>query len=86
MIVDEIYTSSAQDIQDKRDGFVGALTELLISTTPRLKDVGGLEEVLLQVMIDEFKVVVDNEASRAPASFALMTVGSSDKLGQSHSK
>lgn len=45
---------------DKRDWFAGAVSELLVASPPALQDMGDLEEVLLQVMNDEFEVVVDD--------------------------
>ncbi len=45
---------------DKRDWLAGAISELLTSTPAQIHDVGDLEEVLLQVMLDEFEIVVDD--------------------------
>ena len=45
---------------DKRDWLAGAVSELLASSPPQIQDVGDLEEVLLQVMLDEFEIVVDD--------------------------
>ncbi|KAL9623611.1 MAG: hypothetical protein Q9160_002067 [Pyrenula sp. 1 TL-2023] len=45
---------------DKRDWFAGAISELLSPPTPALRDVEDLEDVLAQVMSDEFEVVVED--------------------------
>lgn len=45
---------------DKRDWFAGAVSELL--TSGQVTDVDDLEEVLIQVMLDEFEVVVDDDS------------------------
>jgi pre-rRNA-processing protein TSR2 len=50
---------------DKRDWFAGAVSELL--TNGEIADVEDLEEVLVQVMLDEFEVVVDDDS---PAEIA----------------
>jgi pre-rRNA-processing protein TSR2 len=50
---------------DKRDWFAGAVSELL--TNGEVADVEDLEEVLIQVMLDEFEVVVDDDS---PAEIA----------------
>lgn len=60
LAIQNAWGGSAQVSQDKRDWFAGAVSELLTSTPPQLEDVGDLEEVLLQVMVDEFEVVVDD--------------------------
>jgi pre-rRNA-processing protein TSR2 len=52
-----------QDSSDKRDWLAGEVSSLIISSPPQLHDVGDLEEVLLQVMIDEFEVVVDDDSA-----------------------
>lgn len=44
---------------DKRDWFCGAISDLL--STNQIADADDLEEVLVQVMLDEFEVVVDDE-------------------------
>ncbi|KIW77380.1 hypothetical protein Z517_09826 [Fonsecaea pedrosoi CBS 271.37] len=54
--------------KDKRDWFAGAVSELLTSTPPQLADVGDLEEVLIQVMLDEFEVVVDDGSAEETAA------------------
>lgn len=45
---------------DKRDWFAGAISELFSSGD--VIDAGDLEEVLIQVMLDEFEVVVDDDS------------------------
>ena len=61
------WGGSAQLSNDKRDWLAGAVSELLTSSTPQLADVGDLEEVLLQVMIDEFEIVVDDDSAEEVA-------------------
>ncbi|ETI19602.1 hypothetical protein G647_09436 [Cladophialophora carrionii CBS 160.54] len=61
------WGGSAQVSKDKRDWLAGAVSELLTSTPPQLADVGDLEEVLLQVMTDEFEVVVDDDSAEEVA-------------------
>ncbi|OCT54191.1 Pre-rRNA-processing protein TSR2 [Cladophialophora carrionii] len=61
------WGGSAQVSMDKRDWLAGAVSELLTSTPPQLADVGDLEEVLLQVMTDEFEVVVDDDSAEEVA-------------------
>ncbi len=50
---------------DKRDWFAGAVSELIANG--QVLDVEDLEEVLIQVMLDEFEVVVDDDS---PAELA----------------
>jgi pre-rRNA-processing protein TSR2 len=45
---------------DKRDWFAGAISDLL--TNGEVIDAEDLEEVLVQVMLDEFEVVVDDDS------------------------
>lgn len=54
------WGGSPQASADKRDWMAGAVSELLTSAPPQLSDVDDLEEVLIQVMLDEFEVVVDD--------------------------
>ncbi|KIW63273.1 hypothetical protein PV04_10134 [Phialophora macrospora] len=61
------WGGSAQVSKDKRDWLAGAVSELLASDPPQLADVGDLEEVLLQVMSDEFEVVVDDDSAEEVA-------------------
>jgi pre-rRNA-processing protein TSR2 len=61
------WGGSAQVSKDKRDWLAGAVSELLTSTPPQLADVSDLEEVLLQVMSDEFEVVVDDDSAEEVA-------------------
>ena len=49
-----------QIAQDKRDWFSGAISELF--TSNQIKDADDLEEVLLQVMDDEFDVRVEDDS------------------------
>lgn len=51
-------TSSPQISEDKRDWLAGAVSDLL--NQKQLRDVEDLEDVLEQVMSDEFEVVVDD--------------------------
>lgn len=51
-------TSSPQIGNDKRDWLAGAISDLF--ATNQLRDVEDLEDVLEQVMSDEFEVVVDD--------------------------
>lgn len=60
LAIQNSWGGSSQVSHDKRDWFSGAVSELLTSTPPQLTDVSDLEEVLLQVMVDEFEVVVDD--------------------------
>lgn len=46
---------------DKRDWLAGSISELL--STAQLAQLDDLEEVLLQVMLDEFEVVVDDDSA-----------------------
>ena len=52
---------------DKRDWLAGAVSELLTSKPAQIHDVGDLEEVLLQVMLDEFEIVVDDGSAEEVA-------------------
>ncbi|KIV83571.1 hypothetical protein PV11_05587 [Exophiala sideris] len=67
LAIQNAWGGSAQVSNDKRDWFAGAVSELLTSTPPQLEDVGDLEEVLLQVMVDEFEVVVDDGSAEEVA-------------------
>ncbi|KAK6385623.1 rRNA accumulation-related protein [Exophiala oligosperma] len=60
LAIQNAWGGSAHVSNDKRDWMAGAVSELLTSTPPQLADVGDLEEVLLQVMLDEFEIVVDD--------------------------
>jgi pre-rRNA-processing protein TSR2 len=46
---------------DKRDWLAGSISELL--STNQIMHLDDLEEVLLQVMLDEFEVVVDDDSA-----------------------
>ncbi len=61
------WGGSPQVSKDKRDWLAGAVSELLTSSPPQLADVGDLEEVLLQVMTDEFEIVVDDDSAEEVA-------------------
>ena len=61
------WGGSAQVSNDKREWLGGQISELLTSKPPQLADVGDLEEVLLQVMIDEFEIVVDDDSAEETA-------------------
>ncbi|KAJ9614162.1 rRNA accumulation- protein [Cladophialophora chaetospira] len=61
------WGGSPQVSKDKRDWLAGAVSELLTSNPPQLADVGDLEEVLLQVMSDEFEIVVDDDSAEEVA-------------------
>ena len=52
---------------DKRDWFAGAVSELLVSSPPQIRDLEDLEEVLIQVMLDEFEIVVDDGSAQETA-------------------
>lgn len=67
LAIQNSWGGSAQVTSDKRDWFAGAVSELLTSSPPQLADVGDLEEVLLQVMLDEFEVVVDDGSAEETA-------------------
>ncbi|KAI1608826.1 Pre-rRNA-processing protein TSR2-domain-containing protein [Exophiala viscosa] len=67
LAIQNAWGGSAQVSNDKRDWFAGAVSDLLTSTPPQLEDVGDLEEVLLQVMVDEFEIVVDDESAEEVA-------------------
>ena len=67
LAIQNSWGGSAQVSTDKRDWLAGAVSELLTSTPPQLVDVGDLEEVLLQVMSDEFEVVVDDDSAEEVA-------------------
>lgn len=51
----------------KREWLAGAISELLTSTPRPVHDAADLEEVLLQVMNDEFEVVVDDGSAEETA-------------------
>jgi pre-rRNA-processing protein TSR2 len=65
--IQNAWGGSPQVSQDKRDWLAGAVSELLTSQPPQLSDVSDLEEVLLQVMVDEFEVVVDDDSAEETA-------------------
>ncbi|KIX03996.1 uncharacterized protein Z518_07549 [Rhinocladiella mackenziei CBS 650.93] len=67
LAIQNAWGGSLQVSNDKRDWFAGAVSELLTSNPPQLADVGDLEEVLLQVMLDEFEVVVDDGSAEDTA-------------------
>lgn len=59
--IQNAWGGSPQVSKDKRDWFAGAVAELIV--TNQLQDISDLEEVLLQVMVDEFEVVVDDDTA-----------------------
>lgn len=67
LAIQNAWGGSSEVSSDKRDWFAGAVSELLTSTPPQLADVADLEEVLLQVMVDEFEVVVDDGSATETA-------------------
>lgn len=67
LAIQNSWGGSSQVSHDKRDWFGGAISELLTSTPAQLADVADLEEVLLQVMVDEFEVVVDDGSAEETA-------------------
>ena len=62
---------------DKRDWFAGAVSDLLSSN--QLADSEDLEEVLLQVMLDEFEVVVDDDS---PMEIAIKIMKGQQRIRQ----
>ena len=69
------WGGSPQASSDKRDWMAGAVSELLTSSPPQLADASDLEEVLVQVMLDEFEVVVDDGSAGEVAGEVLRGVG-----------
>jgi len=67
LAIQNAWGGSPQVSADKRDWFAGAVSELITSDPPQLADVDDLEEVLLQVMLDEFEVVVDDGSAEETA-------------------
>jgi pre-rRNA-processing protein TSR2 len=67
LAIQNAWGGSAQVSNDKREWFAGEVSELLTSNPPQLADVDDLEEVLLQVMVDEFEVVVDDDSAEVTA-------------------
>jgi pre-rRNA-processing protein TSR2 len=55
------------DSADKRDWFAGAVSELFTDETSNTPDAEDVEERLLQIMEDEYEVVVDDGTSAATA-------------------
>lgn len=47
----------------KREWLAGAVSELLTSSPPQIHDADDLEEVLVQVMNDEFELVIDDDSA-----------------------
>lgn len=54
------WGGTVQESKEKREWFAGAISELLASN--QVSHLDDLEEVLLQVMLDEFEVVVDDDS------------------------
>ncbi|EXJ92991.1 hypothetical protein A1O3_01547 [Capronia epimyces CBS 606.96] len=67
LAIQNAWGGSAEISTDKRAWMAGAVSDLLTSTPPQLADVGDLEEVLLQVMVDEFEVIVDDGSAEDTA-------------------
>ncbi|KIX97267.1 uncharacterized protein Z520_06719 [Fonsecaea multimorphosa CBS 102226] len=67
LAIQNSWGGSPEVSKDKRDWFAGAVSELLTSSPPQLADVSDLEEVLIQVMLDEFEVVVDDGSAEETA-------------------
>lgn len=61
------FGGSPEISRDKREWLAGAISELLTAVPAQLHDVADLEEVLLQVMNDEFEVVVDDGSAEEVA-------------------
>ena len=62
---------------DKRDWLAGAVSDLL--TNGEVADAEDLEEVLIQVMLDEFEVVVNDDT---PAEIAARIIGGRQRILQ----
>jgi len=64
LAIQNAWGGSPQVSRDKRDWFAGAVSELLLpdprTQKAQIAYLDDLEEVLLQVMLDEFEVVVDD--------------------------
>ena len=69
------WGGSPQSSSDKRDWMAGAVSELLTSSPPQIADASDLEEVLVQVMLDEFEVVVDDGSAGEVAGEVWRGVG-----------
>ncbi|RMD39999.1 hypothetical protein DV735_g5138, partial [Chaetothyriales sp. CBS 134920] len=67
LAIQNAWGGSPQVSRDKRDWLAGAVSELVTSEPAQLHDVSDLEEVLLQVMVDEFEVVVDDGSAEETA-------------------
>lgn len=85
------WGGSAQVSKDKREWLAGEVSELLTSNPPQLADVGDLEEVLLQVMTDEFEVVIDDDSAEEVArkiwgGCAKLVAGDSEELKELYEK
>ncbi|RMZ84585.1 hypothetical protein DV737_g1172, partial [Chaetothyriales sp. CBS 132003] len=68
LAIQNAWGGSPEVSRDKRDWLAGAVSELLTSNPPQVHDVSDLEEVLLQVMVDEFEVVVDDGSAEETAA------------------
>jgi pre-rRNA-processing protein TSR2 len=62
-----IHSFNPTLLSSKREWLAGAISELLTSSPAQLHEVADLEEVLLQVMNDEFEVVVDDGSAEETA-------------------
>jgi pre-rRNA-processing protein TSR2 len=67
LAVQNAWGGDKQTSSDKRDWLAGAVSDLLTSNPPQIADVSDLEEVLLQVMNDEFEIVVDDGSAEEVA-------------------
>jgi pre-rRNA-processing protein TSR2 len=77
LAVQNAWGGDKQTSSDKRDWLAGAVSDLLTSNPPQIADVSDLEEVLLQVMNDEFEIVVDDGSAE---EVARKIWGSAEKL------
>jgi pre-rRNA-processing protein TSR2 len=77
LAVQNAWGGDKQMSSDKRDWLAGAVSDLLTSNPPQIADVSDLEEVLLQVMNDEFEIVVDDGSAE---EVARKIWGSAEKL------
>ncbi|OAP55939.1 hypothetical protein AYL99_10091 [Fonsecaea erecta] len=91
LAIQNAWGGSPEVSKDKRDWFAGAVSELLTSNPPQLADVSDLEEVLIQVMLDEFEVVVDDGSAEETAKkiwsgATKLTAGDTSELNELYTK
>lgn len=67
LAIQNAWGGSPQLSSEKREWFAGAVSELIMAEPPGITDVEDLEDVLLQVMLDEFEVVVDDGSAEETA-------------------